>query len=156
VSVKLSHHYAPHRWCLLHNGVLLDLRADPFERADITSNTYWDWLISHAYIIYGSQAYVAKFLETFKEFPPSQRAATITIDQTMDKLKHNLGDYCGPSCRGEANKALRLHFSARRNCRMRRGMKPSPAMPCDNRRDHRRTAQAAPPRTRPAPRPRPG
>jgi len=69
-----------------------DLHADPFERADITSNTYWEWLISHAYIMYGSQAYVAKFLETFKEFPPSQRAATFTIDQAMDKLKQNLGD----------------------------------------------------------------
>ena len=39
-----------------------------------------------------AQAYVAKFLDTFKEFPPSQRAATFTIDQAMDKLKQNLGD----------------------------------------------------------------
>jgi arylsulfatase A-like enzyme len=71
---------------------IFDLHADPFERADITSNTYWDWMMNHAYIIYGSQAYVAKFLDTFKEFPPSQRAATFTIDQAMDKLKQNLGD----------------------------------------------------------------
>ena len=71
---------------------MYDLRADPFERADITSNTYWDWLLDHAFIAYGAQAYVAKFLNTFKEFPPSQRAATFTIDQAMDKLKQNLGD----------------------------------------------------------------
>jgi arylsulfatase A-like enzyme len=76
----------------LRIGKLYDLRADPFERADVTSNTYWEWLISHAYIMYGAQAYVAKFLETFKEFPPSQRAASFTIDQAMDKLRQNLGD----------------------------------------------------------------
>jgi arylsulfatase len=35
---------------------------------------------------------VAKFLETFKDYPPSQRAATFTIDQAMDKMKQNLGD----------------------------------------------------------------
>jgi arylsulfatase len=71
---------------------MYDLHADPFERADITSNTYWDWLMDHAFIAYGAQAYAAKFLNTFKEFPPSQRAATFTIDQAMDKLKQNLGD----------------------------------------------------------------
>jgi arylsulfatase len=69
---------------------MFDLRADPFERADVTSNTYWDWMISHAYILYGAQAGVAQFLATFKEFPPSQRAATFTIDQAMEKLRQNL------------------------------------------------------------------
>ena len=69
-----------------------DLHADPYERADITSNTYWDWLIDHVYIGYGAQAGVAKFLATFKEFPPSQRAASFTIDQVMEKLKQTLGD----------------------------------------------------------------
>jgi arylsulfatase len=68
-----------------------DLRADPYERADVTSNTYWDWLLDHAYIGYGAQAAVAKFLETFKEFPPSQRPATFTIDQAMEKLQESIG-----------------------------------------------------------------
>ncbi len=45
---------------------LYDLHADPFERADITSNTYWDWMFDHAYIVYGAQAGVAQFLETFR------------------------------------------------------------------------------------------
>ena len=64
-----------------------DLHADPFERADITSNTYWDWLIDRAYLAYGAQAYVANFLATFREFPPSQRAASFTVDQIMDELE---------------------------------------------------------------------
>jgi arylsulfatase len=64
-----------------------DLHADPFERADITSNTYWDWLIDRAYLAYGAQAYVANFLATFREFPPSQRAASFTVDQIMEELE---------------------------------------------------------------------
>jgi arylsulfatase len=70
---------------------MFDLRADPYERADITSNTYWDWMVDHAYIMYGAQAGVARFLETFKEFPPSQRPATFTIDQAMEKLQQSIG-----------------------------------------------------------------
>jgi arylsulfatase A-like enzyme len=71
---------------------IFDLRADPYERADITSNTYWDWLLEHAYIAYGAQTVVAKFLETFKDFPRSQRAGTFGIDQAMEKLRQSLGD----------------------------------------------------------------
>jgi arylsulfatase len=71
---------------------LFDLRADPYERADVTSNTYYDWFIDHAFIMYGATAGAARFLETFKEFPPSQRAASFTIDQAMEKLKQRLGD----------------------------------------------------------------
>jgi arylsulfatase len=63
-----------------------NLRTDPFERADYTSNTYWDWYLSKAYLLLGAQTIVAKFLETFKEFPPRQKAASFTIDQIMEKM----------------------------------------------------------------------
>ena len=65
---------------------LYNLRTDPFERADITSNTYWDWYMSKGYMIMAAQAIVAPFLETFKEFPPRQKAASFTIDQAMEKM----------------------------------------------------------------------
>jgi arylsulfatase A-like enzyme len=71
---------------------MFDLHADPYERADITSNTYYDWEIDHAYILAGAQALTAEFLATFKEFPPSQRPASFTIDQAMAKLKQQIGD----------------------------------------------------------------
>jgi hypothetical protein len=71
---------------------LFDLHADPYERADITSNTYYDWFISNAGIVYGGIAVADNFLQTFKEFPPSQHAATFTIDQAVDQLKHSLGE----------------------------------------------------------------
>ncbi|HMA72235.1 MAG TPA: arylsulfatase [Xanthobacteraceae bacterium] len=67
-----------------------DLRADPYERADITSNTYYDWMISNGGIMYGALTIATEFLETFKEFPPSQRPGSFTIDQAVDKLREGL------------------------------------------------------------------
>ena len=66
---------------------LFDLHADPYERADVTSNTYWDWFIDHAYLAIPAQQIVAEFLATFKEFPPRQKAASFTIDQALQKLQ---------------------------------------------------------------------
>ncbi|MBX3191052.1 MAG: arylsulfatase [Labilithrix sp.] len=65
---------------------LFNLRTDPFERADTTSNTYWDWYLSKSYTIMAAQALVSRFLTTFKEFPPRQKAASFTIDQALEKM----------------------------------------------------------------------
>ena len=66
---------------------LFNLRTDPFERADITSNTYWDWFIDNAYLVLAAQAIVGAVPATFKEFPPRQKAASFTIDQAVEKLE---------------------------------------------------------------------
>ena len=66
---------------------LFNLRTDPFERADVTSNTYYDWILDNAYIVLAATAVVTQFLETFKEFPPRQKAASFTIDQVVEKLE---------------------------------------------------------------------
>ncbi|WP_295883479.1 arylsulfatase [uncultured Thiohalocapsa sp.] len=63
-----------------------NLRRDPYERAEITSNTYFDWVLDRAYLLVPAQAYVAKFLATFQEFPPRQKAASFSLDQVMEKL----------------------------------------------------------------------
>jgi arylsulfatase A-like enzyme len=65
---------------------IFNLRMDPFERADITSNTYWDWVIHNVYFMYGAQAAAAKFLETFKEFPRQQTPGSFNLDDAMAKL----------------------------------------------------------------------
>jgi hypothetical protein len=65
---------------------IFNLRTDPYERADITSNTYYDWLIHNAYFIYAAQTAVAKFVETFKEFPPVQKPGSFTVDDAMAKM----------------------------------------------------------------------
>ena len=69
---------------------LFNLRMDPYERADKTSNTYWDWMIRHAFFGTPVQTRVAAFLSTFKDYPPSQRPASFSIDQIMEKLQKSL------------------------------------------------------------------
>ncbi|WP_371997775.1 MULTISPECIES: arylsulfatase [unclassified Shewanella] len=66
---------------------IFNLRMDPYETADRTSNTYYDWLIDRAYLLVPAQAYVATFLETFKEYPPRQKAASFSLKQVMEKLE---------------------------------------------------------------------
>ena len=65
---------------------LFNLRTDPLERADITSNTYWDWLLDRIFLMVPAQGIVAEFLATFQAFPPRQKAASFTIDQVMEQL----------------------------------------------------------------------
>ncbi|HEV2929177.1 MAG TPA: hypothetical protein VGW74_10845 [Propionibacteriaceae bacterium] len=72
---------------LLRVPKLFNLRTDPYERADTTSNTYWDWLLDHAFLAVPTQAIVGVFLATFQEFPPRQKAASFTVDQVMEKLQ---------------------------------------------------------------------
>ncbi|MER2507751.1 MAG: arylsulfatase [Amaricoccus sp.] len=65
---------------------LFDLRADPYERASITSNTYFDWLFDHIFLLSAAQAEAGAFLATFKEFPPAQRPDSFSIDQIQQEL----------------------------------------------------------------------
>jgi arylsulfatase len=62
---------------------LYNLRTDPYEFADITSNTYYDWFIHHPYIVFAMQAIAGKFAETFKDFPPIQHPNSFTIDDAI-------------------------------------------------------------------------
>ena len=70
---------------------MFNLRTDPFERADITSNTYYDWILDHAFLLVPAQKYVGDFLATFKEFPPRQKAASFSLDQVVAKLEAGMG-----------------------------------------------------------------
>jgi hypothetical protein len=70
---------------------MYDLHADPYEQADITSNTYYGWELEQGYVLLAGSTLTGEFLKTFKNFPPSQRPATFTIDQAMEKLKQTMG-----------------------------------------------------------------
>jgi len=63
-----------------------NLRRDPYERALVTSNTYYDWLLDRAYLLVPAQAYVGRFLAMFKEYPPRQKAASFSLDKVMEAL----------------------------------------------------------------------
>jgi len=65
---------------------IFNLRRDPYERATITSNSYYDWMIDRAYMLVPAQTYVANFMKTFKEFPPRQKPASFSLDRVMEKL----------------------------------------------------------------------
>ena len=71
---------------------LFNLRTDPYERADITSNTYYDWVLDHLFVITPMQGYVGGFLQTFKEYPQRQKAASFNLDSVLEKLSENKGD----------------------------------------------------------------
>jgi arylsulfatase A-like enzyme len=70
---------------------LFNLRTDPYEFANTTSNTYWDWYLRHVYIVYPAQAFAGQFISTFAEFPPAQRAGTFSLDQAMAKMSEVAG-----------------------------------------------------------------
>jgi arylsulfatase A-like enzyme len=68
---------------------IFNLYQDPFERADFTSNTFWDWQLNHVANMYGVMDEIAQFAGTFKEFPPrsippSFNPATIMDDTIRD------------------------------------------------------------------------
>jgi arylsulfatase len=65
---------------------LYNLRTDPYEFADVTSNTYYDWFFHNAYFIYAAQQGAAMFAATFKDFPPIQRPGSFTIDDAVAKM----------------------------------------------------------------------
>ncbi len=70
---------------------MFNLRTDPYERADITSNTYWDWIMDHAFLGTPAQDYVGQFLATFRDYPQRQKAATFNLDEVMQKLREGSG-----------------------------------------------------------------
>jgi arylsulfatase A-like enzyme len=71
---------------------IYNLRTDPFERATITSNTYYDWELDHAFMLVPAQALVGQFLGTFRDYPPRQKAASFTIQQILEKMSQPSGD----------------------------------------------------------------
>jgi arylsulfatase A-like enzyme len=70
---------------------IYNLRTDPFERASLTSNTYYDWLLDHAFILVPSQKYVGDFLATFVAYPPRQKAASFTITRALEAMQKPSG-----------------------------------------------------------------
>ncbi|WP_289035061.1 arylsulfatase [uncultured Roseibium sp.] len=78
-------------WTVLRIPLITNLRRDPYERAHVTSNTYYDWMIDRVFFLVPAQAYVANFLKTFQEFPPRQKPASFSIDQVMEMMTDSTG-----------------------------------------------------------------
>lgn len=96
----------PHTSLSFHTGTLLvwanpfttlrlpkifNLQTDPYEQADITSNTYYDWILDFAFLLVPAQDYVAKFIATLKGYPPRQKAASFNLDEVMRTMTESGG-----------------------------------------------------------------
>jgi len=67
--------------------LMFNLRTDPFEQAPLTSNTYYDWLLDHAFLAIPCQAFVLQMMQTLIEFPQRQKPASFSLDQVLEKLQ---------------------------------------------------------------------
>ena len=71
---------------------MFNLFQDPFERADITSNTFWDWQLNHIGSVYGAIDDVVKFAATFKEFPPRSIPPSFSAYTIMEETINEIRD----------------------------------------------------------------
>jgi arylsulfatase len=65
---------------------LFNLRSDPFETADHEGMDYERWRVEHLFVLVPAQEYVGRFLSTFKEFPPSQKPGSFSLDKVLESL----------------------------------------------------------------------
>jgi arylsulfatase len=65
---------------------IMNLRRDPFERAEYNSNTYLDWMVNHTPQMYLMQAVVAGEVDNFRKFPPRQKPASFNLDEVMRQV----------------------------------------------------------------------
>jgi hypothetical protein len=69
----------------------IGIAQDPYERADITSNTFWDLQLNHVPVVYGAIDEVGKFAATFKDFPPRSIppsfSAYTNMEETIDAIR---------------------------------------------------------------------
>jgi arylsulfatase A-like enzyme len=70
---------------------LIDLRADPFERAQTDAGDYHRWRVEHAFALVPAQAFVGRHLQTYVDFPPRQKPGSFSLDQVLAKLHEHAG-----------------------------------------------------------------
>jgi arylsulfatase A-like enzyme len=73
--------------------LLFNLRRDPFERAQHNSNTYDDWFLDRAFVIVPLQGLAARFLQTMKDYPPSQSPGSFNLSTIEKKLKAGISSH---------------------------------------------------------------
>jgi arylsulfatase len=71
--------------------LLFNLRRDPFERAQHNANTYNDWFLERVFVLVPMQALAQRFLETMKDYPPSQAPGSFNLSAVEEKIRRSLG-----------------------------------------------------------------
>ena len=77
---------------VLRAPMLVNLRMDPFERAQHEAIGYPQWWIDHMYMIAPAASYVGEWLQSFKEYPPRQKPGTFSLDHVMESISKGAGD----------------------------------------------------------------
>jgi len=72
--------------------LLFNLRRDPFEKAQHNANTYNDWFLDRAFVLVPIQQMAGEFLQTMKEYPPSQEPGSFNLSTIEEKLKDGVGN----------------------------------------------------------------
>ncbi|MGD9714804.1 MAG: arylsulfatase [Thermomicrobiales bacterium] len=76
----------------LRAPLLTNLRMDPFERAQEEHAMGYDrWFMEHMFAVAPAAAYVGKWLESFKEFPPRQKPGSFNLDNVMEVVTAGSG-----------------------------------------------------------------
>jgi arylsulfatase A-like enzyme len=65
---------------------IYNLRTDPYEFADVTSNEYYAWFLQHDYVLHLGNIIVSRWAETFKDFPPVQHPNSFTVDDAIKSM----------------------------------------------------------------------
>ena len=71
----------------LRVGLLFNLRRDPFERAQHSSNVYNDWFLSRTYVMVPLQGMAGQFLESMTEYPPSQSPGSFNLEKIQKQIE---------------------------------------------------------------------
>ena len=78
------------RWCRLRVPKLVNLRTDPFEKADLAADVFYNkWRIDHVYMLMPAAGIVMQWMKTLAEFPPRQKPASFSVGDVMAKLEQN-------------------------------------------------------------------
>ncbi len=67
--------------------LLFNLRRDPFEKSQHSSNTYNDWFLDRPFVVVPLQQLAGKFLMTMKEYPPSQTPGSFNLDKVQKMIE---------------------------------------------------------------------
>ena len=76
-----------HPFTPLRAPVLTNLRMDPFERAkEENAMGYQRFFVEHMVAIAPAGGYVARWLQSFREFPPRQKPGSFNLDRVMEQV----------------------------------------------------------------------
>src|SRR5215472_400081 len=68
----------------LRAPLIANLRSDPFERVDYEGIDYGRWYIDHAFVFAPAATYIGQWLQSFREFPPSQKPGAFNLNRVME------------------------------------------------------------------------